>query len=395
MLIDRTRPVPTARGTTSSPTRPAGSLPFSVTADGRTLSPGSTGRQVRAVEHPILRASTERHQRPVAMDCFDRAGNPGRRPRTARHVRQRPPKTSTAPRPRARRRAGWYTHAVTYAFSGTDPAPGSGMGPCDTVTYTGPDTPAASVTGGCSDNAGNRTEASDAFHYDATKPTVTGRRRPRARPQRLVHASGRVQLPGQRPHVRDRLLQLAHLLRPGRRHGPARRELHRRRRQRGDQDDLVQVRLLASGEVEAVRGAGQQDDRRELGSSERRRQLRLDPAPAGGPAVTIYTGQRPRLRGPGPRNGRKYTYAITSLDAAGNQSAPVAISAVPDGSTLRPFLDTEVSQPPTLSWAKARKAHYYNLQLYRGRTKVLSVWPDELARAARSQSGASTGTSTP
>ena len=51
------------------------------------------------------------------------------------------------------------------------------------------------------------------------------------------------------------------------------------------------------------------------------------------------------------------------------------VSAVPDGSTLRPFIDTEVSNPPLLSWQKVKKATYYNLQLYKGRKKILSVWP--------------------
>jgi len=48
---------------------------------------------------------------------------------------------------------------------------------------------------------------------------------------------------------------------------------------------------------------------------------------------------------------------------------------VPDGSSLRPFIDTEVSVPPRLSWAKVRKARYYNLQLFKGRKKILSTWP--------------------
>ena len=48
---------------------------------------------------------------------------------------------------------------------------------------------------------------------------------------------------------------------------------------------------------------------------------------------------------------------------------------MPDGSSLRPFLDTEVNHPPLLRWKKVRRAHYYNVQLYRGRTKVLSIWP--------------------
>ena len=31
--------------------------------------------------------------------------------------------------------------------------------------------------------------------------------------------------------------------------------------------------------------------------------------------------------------------------------------------------------PPVLKWAAVPKASYYNVQLFRGRQKVLSIWP--------------------
>ena len=96
---------------------------------------------------------------------------------------------------------------------------------------------------------------------------------------------------------------------------------------------------------------------------------------SGGPATVVYAGSAHDFVDQGLTNGTKYTYVVTTLDAAGNQSAAAAISAVADGSTLRPFIDTEVVQAPSLTWAKASKAHYYNVQIYLGRKKVLSVWP--------------------
>ena len=199
--------------------------------------------------------------------------------------------------------------------------------------------------------------------------------RPRARPQRLVHASGRVQFPGHRPHVRDRLLQHAHLLRPGRRHRPAAGSCTDGAGNVGTKTISFKYDSSPPGKSKPFAVPGNRTIGVSWAPPSDAASFVVTRAPAGGPAVTIYRGSDHDYVDQGLRNGRKYTYAITSLDAAGNQSAPVAISAVPDGSTLRPFLDTEVSQPPTLSWAKARKAHYYNLQLYRGRTKVLSVWP--------------------
>jgi hypothetical protein len=65
---------------------------------------------------------------------------------------------------------GWYNHALAVGFSGTDAT--SQIASCTQATYAGPDSPNASVSGSCSDNAGNHTAASFAFKYDATPPTL-------------------------------------------------------------------------------------------------------------------------------------------------------------------------------------------------------------------------------
>ncbi len=103
----------------------------------------------------------------------------------------------------------------------------------------------------------------------------------------------------------------------------------------------------------------------------------LTRAPAiGGAAPTlVYQGSAKDFVDRGLQNGTKYNYLLTVFDAAGNASAASGISAVPDGSTLRPFLDTTVNHPPRLTWARVKKARYYNLQLFRGRKKILSTWP--------------------
>jgi hypothetical protein len=67
---------------------------------------------------------------------------------------------------------GWYNHALTVGFPGTDVM--SGIETCTpTLTYNGPDTANASVSGFCRDRAGNRTDRAFAFNYDATDPQVT------------------------------------------------------------------------------------------------------------------------------------------------------------------------------------------------------------------------------
>jgi hypothetical protein len=65
---------------------------------------------------------------------------------------------------------GWYNHALTVAFAGTDAT--SGVASCSSAGYEGPDNAAAAVVGSCSDNSGNATGASLAFKYDATAPAI-------------------------------------------------------------------------------------------------------------------------------------------------------------------------------------------------------------------------------
>src|SRR5215218_8695690 len=68
---------------------------------------------------------------------------------------------------------GWYNHALTVSFSGTDT--GSGNVTCDDdVNYSGPEGTGNNVSGSCTDDAGNSASATfGPFNYDATAPTVT------------------------------------------------------------------------------------------------------------------------------------------------------------------------------------------------------------------------------
>jgi hypothetical protein len=65
---------------------------------------------------------------------------------------------------------GWYNRAVTIAFTGSDKT--SGIQSCVTIRYAGPDSPGASVTGTCTDVAGNTSGGSVALKYDATPPRL-------------------------------------------------------------------------------------------------------------------------------------------------------------------------------------------------------------------------------
>ena len=75
------------------------------------------------------------------------------------------------------------------------------------------------------------------------------------------------------------------------------------------------------------------------------------------------------------RNGRPYSYVVTATDAAGN-SASRTLTAVPGPRLLGPASGARVPDPPTLRWTAVRGADYYNVQLFRGNRKILSVWPE-------------------
>jgi hypothetical protein len=66
---------------------------------------------------------------------------------------------------------GWYNHPIRFQFSGDDGT--SGVEELWVVTYTGPDTATARITGSCRDNAGNTgTTAPFEFKYDTTPPKL-------------------------------------------------------------------------------------------------------------------------------------------------------------------------------------------------------------------------------
>ncbi len=97
-------------------------------------------------------------------------------------------------------------------------------------------------------------------------------------------------------------------------------------------------------------------------------------AQAAATSKTVYRGTGRDVTDRGLRNGVRYRYTVTVLDQAGNASSSDA-SAVPTASSLRPVTGTAVSTPPRLTWKTVRGATYYNVQLFKGRHKVLSAWP--------------------
>jgi hypothetical protein len=97
-------------------------------------------------------------------------------------------------------------------------------------------------------------------------------------------------------------------------------------------------------------------------------------SPGSGAAArsVVYSGPAKTFTDTSVRIGVKYAYSVTVYDAAGN-SASGTVTVRPSG--LTPAAGAQLEKPPLLRWEKERRARYYNVQLFRGRTKLLSAWP--------------------
>jgi hypothetical protein len=108
----------------------------------------------------------------VSGTCRDRAGNTSASSNFNFQYDSTGPVVTATPS-RAPDANGWYNHALTVSFAGTDAT--SGIDSCVSPQgYSGPDNANASVSGSCTDRAGNTTVRGFALSYDATAPQVTG-----------------------------------------------------------------------------------------------------------------------------------------------------------------------------------------------------------------------------
>jgi hypothetical protein len=74
------------------------------------------------------------------------------------------------------------------------------------------------------------------------------------------------------------------------------------------------------------------------------------------------------------KDRRRYRYVVRALDQAGNPAGR-SVVVTPQMPVFAPAPGTVTRVPPTVRWAVDKKARFYNVQVYRGKTKVLSLWP--------------------
>jgi len=329
--------------------------------------------------------------------CRDVAGNRSTGLDFGLRYDETAPRTTGAAPDRSPNDDGWYNRAVEVTYAGSDGT--SGLAGCSSPTYDGPDDNLASVTGTCSDRAGN-SSASLAFDlkYDATDPEVTG-----AQPDRAPGDGGwfldpvRFDFTGTDATAGIDACPPVVYSGPD---GPSSEVVGECRDRAGNVaarsfdlkfdgnppgisglsaqpgDRRLDLRWQATADVTAVRAM------RSPGVGTDASTLVFD-----GDGGTGFSDQR-------VDNGVRYTYEVTVWDAAGNRaSATVSgtpVAPAPTGGTTPPPAArrtaskllaplpgavVKAGHPPELRWMRVKRAAYYNVQVFLDGRKVLTAWP--------------------
>jgi hypothetical protein len=114
-------------------------------------------------------------------------------------------------------------------------------------------------------------------------------------------------------------------------------------------------------------------------------QVTRSPGRRGAQSTVVYSGTGRRFRDSGLVDGRAYRYTVTAFDQAGNPVSKTVATRPRVSLGLKPSRGRRLAHPPLLRWPAVRGADYYNVQLYRGRVKLLSAWPSRAHLKLRRQ----------
>jgi hypothetical protein len=94
---------------------------------------------------------------------------------------------------------------------------------------------------------------------------------------------------------------------------------------------------------------------------------------AAGLGTPVYSNKGTKFTDKGLTNDTQYRYVVVSFDDVGNRSVGLAILATPHVEMLvRPLDGATLKKPPVLVWRPVAEADYYNVQLFRDSSKVLT-----------------------
>ena len=272
---------------------------------------------------------------------------------------------------------GWYNHPVAASFSGQDAV--SGIAACSSGTYSGGDSASVSLSGTCTDVAGNTSAAgSVALKYDATAPTVTPTpERPPDTKKGWYRKPVTFSFSGA-----DSTSGLAGCSEPARYAGPdvAQASVTGTCRDRAGNSAEAKLAFqydatapkLAVVKAKLDRGVARLDWER-AGDVVRVEIVRA-PGINGAKSTTVYQGNGAAFVDRTVKPGIGYRYLVSVADLAGNVAQKAVTTSKPSA-LLGPAPGAVVRTPPVLRWKPVKGATFYNVQLYRNGVKVLSTWP--------------------
>jgi len=307
----------------------------------------------------------------VSGTCRDVAGNVSAPFSFNLKYDSTPPSVSANPA-RSADANGWYNHPVSVSFGVSDAT--SGLDSCTSGSYGGPDTSSASVSGSCSDKAGNSASGSFSLQYDSTAPGVT---LALARPP---DANGWYNHPVAANATGSDSGSGIDSCNAGSYDGPATdtATLSGTCKDNAGNSASSSVTFKYDATPPSVSQVVAAPGNRTVAlhwtiSADSSVTLTRTADKKGAPTATVYHGTADAFTDTKLTNGLRYHYSLSAVDQAGNSAKagatamPLALSQPGHGKTLH--------RPPKLSWAKVSGASYYNVQLFHAGKKILSVWP--------------------
>jgi len=308
--------------------------------------------------------------------CTDQAGNVSGSATSPTIKYDATPPSISAALSRGPDSNGWYNHPVSFTATGSDGL--SGIASCSSGSYGGPDGAGVGLSASCTDAAGNSSSGGATINYDATPPSVTSSSFDRPadvngwynHPVKITFA-GSDNASGAScssttysgPDNANVTVSGDCVDGAGNRSGSASSPAFK---YDSTPPTLSNIGVSANDKFVALTWTASSDTTAV--------QVTRAPGTAGADPSTVYTGLDSRYEDRTVQNKVKYTYTITAVDQAGNKAVDT-LTVVPAAALYSPAQGAVVHSPPMLAWRRISGATYYNLQLFRGGRKILSVWP--------------------